>query len=93
MNRRIYRYRLDITDAPKVELPHRAQILSVGPSRDGSDQLDLWALVDPDNELRVMEFRIVGTGNPMPDDYGTFIGTVAIHGGALVWHVFTAARR
>lgn len=92
-NRRIFRYRLAITGAPGLHMPAGAEVLSVGPPRDGSDRLDMWAVID----VRVggfeeyREFRVVGTGHPMPDDCGRFIGTVATHGGALIWHVFEAA--
>jgi hypothetical protein len=91
MIQRIYRYRLPITDAPAIELPIGAQVLSVGPPRDGRDELDLWALVDPDQVAIRTEFRIVGAGNPVPYDCGRFIGTVPTHGGQLIWHVFEAA--
>lgn len=89
--RRIFRYRLKITDAPEVLLPRGAQTLSVGPPRDGSDELDLWVLVDPNEPVGLIEFRVVGTGNPMPDDCGRFIGTVPVLGGALIFHVFEVA--
>ena len=93
-DRRIFRYRLPITDAPALHLPAGAEVLSVGPPRDGSDQLDLWAVIDASHlgfeEYR--HFRVVGTGNPMPDDCGRFIGTVPTHAGTLIWHVFEEAR-
>ena len=92
-NLRVFRYRLPITDAPTVNLPGDAQVLSVGPPRDGSDELDMWALVDLNRVFDTpRHFRVVGTGNPMPDDCGRFIGTVPTHGGSLVWHVFEATR-
>lgn len=90
--RRVFRYRLPIADSPIVVLPTGAEVLSVGPPRDARDELDLWAVVDPtvvtEQDRR---FRVVGTGNPMPDDCGRFVGTVPTHGGALIWHVFEVA--
>ena len=92
-DRRIFRYRLPLTDRPVVTLPTDAEVLSVGPPRDGSDHLDLWAVVDADMPTEQdRKFRIVVTGNPMSDDCGRFIGTVPTHGGALIWHVFEEAR-
>lgn len=41
---KIYRYRLALDDAPRVLMPHKAQVLSVGPPRDQGDDLDLWAI-------------------------------------------------
>lgn len=88
---KIYRYRLSITDEPRVLMPHKAQVLSVGPPRDEGDDLDLWAIVDPhDTDLVLREFRAVGTGNPMPEDCGRFVGTVPVYGGTLIFHVFEA---
>lgn len=88
----IYRYRLPITDRPRLQLPEGARVLSVGPPRDDRDELDLWALIDARNDTLLgrvpVDFRIVGTGNPMPEDAEDFIGTVVTHRGSLVWHVF-----
>jgi hypothetical protein len=52
--------------------------------------LMLWAMVD-DQQSRVepREFRIFGTGNAVDDAENlTYIKSVQMHGGALVWHVF-----
>jgi hypothetical protein len=91
LSSRIFRYRLPITDTPDVLLPAGAEVLSVGPPRDDSADLDLWALVDPAAPSRPRSFRIVGTGNPMPSDCGRFVGTVPVLGGKLIFHVFEAA--
>lgn len=92
VQRVIYRYRLPITDRPSLGLPEGATVLSVGPPRDERDELDLWALVDPNNDTMMgrvrRDFRIVGTGHDVPADIGSFVGTVATHQGSLVWHVF-----
>jgi len=93
MGRRIFRYRLAITDAPTVIMLTGAEVLSVGPPRDSTDQLDPWAIVDAlVGTEEVREFRIVGTGHQMPDDCGRFIGTVPTHESKLIWHVFEAVR-
>lgn len=89
--RYVYRYELAITDRPRILLPEGAQVLSVGPPRGGRDGLDLWALVDPGNGMEPCEFRIIGTGHPVPDDAGRFVGSVTTHDGQLVWHVFEAS--
>lgn len=89
--RSVYRYRLPITDLPEIELPEGARVLSVGPPRDGRDELDLWALVSPGAPLRRRTFRVAGTGHPVPIDPGAFLGSVTTHGGDLVWHVWAVA--
>lgn len=88
----IWRFPLPLEDAPTVEVPRYARVLSVGPPRPSTGvDLDLWVLVDPTVAVEPRGFRVVGTGNPMPDDCGRYIGTTHSHGGALIWHVFEAA--
>jgi hypothetical protein len=85
--KKIYRYELEITDRPKLDLPAHAWILSAASSRN-LDGIEIWILVDPTQPLETRELRVVGTGNPIVDDCGRFIGTVITHGGNFVWHVF-----
>lgn len=85
---KVFRYRLPITDQPVIHMPDGATVLSLGPPRDDSDELDLWAMVDPQRASRPCPFLVVGTGHEVPDDAGSFIGSVTTHGGQLVWHVF-----
>lgn len=93
MTHTIWRYRLPITDAPAVRMPSDAQVLSVGPPRGDADVLDMWVLVDLNADEETREFRIVGTGHPLPADAGRFVGTTKSHGGTLIWHVFEAAEQ
>lgn len=89
----IYRYQLDVTDAPSVEMPEGASVLSCAPCRASSLSspcVDVWARVDPAAEPVVREFRIVGTGNPIRGQLGPFVGTFALHGGAFIGHLFEA---
>lgn len=93
---RIFRYPIEITGTPHALMPASARVLSVAGERNpgemGELNLDVWALVAPsDTNVVKREFRIVGTGHPVPTDCGRFIGTVLTHRGALVWHVFEAA--
>lgn len=94
MKRYVYRYELPLTWRPQILLPQGARVLSVGPPRDGRVTLDLWALIDPQNDTmmgrQARQFRVVGTGHPLPEDAGLFVGSVTSHDGQLVWHVFEA---
>lgn len=90
----IHRYELPITDRPSVRMPRGAQILTAPVSgRNRLGRVELWACVDTDTSMEVREFCIVGTGNPMPDDCGQFIGTVATNGGAYIWHLFEVLKQ
>lgn len=85
----IYRYQIPITDRPTLSMPAGAHILPAPPGErnDGSD-IEIWAEVDTTRPLEPRGFTIVGTGNPMPDEHGAFVGTVVTHGGQFVWHIF-----
>lgn len=90
VEKRVFRYRLPITDVAGIDMPEHPDILSLGPPRDGRDELDLWALVVPGAPARRYRFLICGTGNPVPPERGPFVGSVTTHGGQLVWHVWVA---
>lgn len=86
----IYRYQLAITDCPMVDMPAGATVLPLPPSVRNQDHIEVWAQVDTDKPPVARGFRVIGTGNPMPDDCGPFVGTVVTHGGQFVWHLFEA---
>lgn len=89
----IWRYTLPLGGAPHITMPAGAEVLSVAAGRDGAHLVEVWARADPiaaaDEER---EFRIVGTGHPIPTGTGRFLGSVQFAAGALVFHVFEAAR-
>lgn len=92
----VWRFELPLRDRTVLHMPAGARPLSVGPHRGsqlyGFPPLDLWALVDPTGEPEPREFLVVGTGNPIPRDARTYIGTTHSPDGTLIWHVFEAAR-
>lgn len=87
--RTIYRYPLEIDDVQTIRAPGLVRFLSVDGSR---GTIELWALVDTALPEREHEVRIVGTGNPFPDEirFGGFehLGHAITHNGAFVWHVW-----
>lgn len=49
----------------------------------------IWALVDPDlPPLEERLFYVVGTGHPLSDNPGKYIGTFQLLEGGLVFHLF-----
>ncbi len=85
---KIYKYPLALTDRQTVRVPLGALVLSVA---EQAGRLCLWAVVDADEkETEERVIFVVGTGNPLPEDFGAFVGTVVTADGALVWHVFEA---
>jgi len=79
----IFKYPLD--GSLRVSLPAGAKILTVGNQR---EELMLWAEVDTTASSEMRQFRVYGTGDQMPDDPGTWVGTALFMQGAVVWHVY-----
>ena len=86
--RRIWKWTIRLVDEQTIHVPVGASPLDVQVQ---GDHLVLWALVDATAPSELRTVRIVGTGNPVQDDPGVYVGTVQIHGGSLVWHVFMEA--
>ncbi len=66
-------------------MPAGAEILSVQVQR---KDVQMWVLVDARKPNEAREFVAYGTGHPMPDDPGKFVGTFQIEGGDLIFHLF-----
>lgn len=84
----IWKYELEVTYQQLIEMPAGAETLCV--------QLQhgtpcLWARVDPGAEKIKRRIITHGTGHPVPDTTGDYIGTYQMQGGALVFHVFESA--
>lgn len=83
---RIWKYPLEVTDRLALTMPPGAKFLTVQVQH---GKCCLWALVDEtkkDTDTR--RIAIYGTGNPMPDEPGTYIATFQMMGGDLVFHAF-----
>jgi len=79
----IWKFPLAVTDVQDVPMPADAQVASVQLQ---GGQLMAWALVSPDAPIVNRRFRVIGTGNPVPDVAMTYRGSVQM--GLFVWHVF-----
>lgn len=82
---RIYKYTLQTIGEQTIPMPSGAKLLSVQTQNDAPQ---VWALVDERNPVANRKFATYGTGHPMPDAPGEYLGTYQIHGGMLVMHVF-----
>lgn len=88
MTQKIYKYPIEIEDEVSVEMPLGAEILCV--QMQGGHPC-IWALVDADEVgKQVKGFIWRGTGHTMPDNHGKYVGTVQLHGGSLIFHLFEA---
>jgi hypothetical protein len=85
----IYKYELPYLDQVVILMPKGAKPLC---AQIQSDELFLWAMVDREQPLERRVFRVVGTGEPIPDaDSLVYLDTIQIEDGRirnLVFHVF-----
>jgi hypothetical protein len=91
MARTIYKYELHPgqQDEP-IELTVGAKILTVG---NQGERFMLWAEIDPDREPEERFINVYGTGHPMPDNPGQYLGTAHFAGGRLVFHAYESPPR
>lgn len=83
MSKTIWKYTLDANTT--IDTPDGAQFLSV---HEQGASICVWALVDPSRPMTPRRLSVYGTGHPMPDDPGTYVGTALCDGGRYVFHVF-----
>lgn len=84
----IWKFPIEIKDLNVIEMPKGSRILDFQDMEIWGQKTGMiWALVNPDNEKEERRFRIVGTGNPLPQEIAlNYIGTVARE--FYVWHLF-----
>lgn len=86
----IYKYILNPGDS-EISLPIGARILSTNVQ---NDKICIWALIDPVADICRRKFTILGTGHTTIDvETLTFIGTVLMSGGQLVFHIWIEEER
>jgi hypothetical protein len=82
----IYKFTLPSHGVAEIEIPRHARLLSVQNQR---GQITLWAAVTIPAPVEKRRFLIATTGNALhaaPAD--RFLGTVQLHNGDFVAHVF-----
>lgn len=86
--KKIYKYPLEVKASQIVKLPLESEFLLVIEQ----DNLPMmYFMVDPTKAERPIEFRVLGTGQSLEDDYlqgFSYLGTVPTHNGRPVWHIF-----
>lgn len=90
--KKIYKYRIPVTDETELLLPVSAKILSV---KEQGDDIVLYALITPYDDKTLkgrnrVVIRVVGTGRDIRFDTNdfTFLGTVNLLSGRYMFHVF-----
>jgi hypothetical protein len=67
----------------EIEVPQGAEMLC---AREQGDEMCVWYRCDPVAPKEQRRIAICGTGHPAPD--GRYLGTCALDGGTLQFHVF-----
>jgi hypothetical protein len=83
--KRIWKWNLRVEDLQEYKMHEGAELLTVQAQ---GDEIQLWALVDPNARHVFRRIATYGTGYPVPDVSQKYVGTYQLHGGALVFHVF-----
>lgn len=88
MARKIFKYIISPSTL-EIEAPRSARFLSV---EEQHGQIVLYALVDDGVPPQRYSVDIIGTGHLVPNelDSGNFVGTVKLHNGDLMFHVFAS---
>ena len=89
MKKKIYKYKLQITENQEIEVPIGYQILSL----DVQDNMPyIWILIDPLQEEKMkLKFSFYTTGQDIDCSnmkYIDYIGTVHLCNSSLVYHCF-----
>ena len=85
MMKTIWKYPIETTEVQQIGMPQGAEILCVQMQ---ASTPCLWALCEHAAPRQPRTIRIFGTGNPITEEPGRYIGTYQLSGGALVFHVF-----
>ena len=84
---KIWKYTLQMHDLQTLTIPVGAKLLSLQ-MQEGQPQL--WALVNEAAPCEPRRITVYGTGQPIYNDPGVFIGTFQY--GEYVFHVFEAEK-
>jgi hypothetical protein len=92
MEKRIWKFELEVTDKQFISMPKEAELLTVQTQNQPLyEKPCLWALINPINDWEERCFEIFGTGHPIHYDMGIerkYIGTFQVNCSNLVFHVF-----
>lgn len=84
--KKIFKYHLPIQQWQGVQMPRDAVILTVQPQ---DNQLMIWAIVNPENELQERKFAVFVTGQTIGSLINlNYLATCVTHSGQYVFHVF-----
>jgi hypothetical protein len=84
MEKTIWKWAIGLGETT-VKIPVGAELLTI---QEQYGEPCLWALVDPSAEKEERFFRTYGSGHPVKDVPGKYVGTFQLKNGSFVFHVF-----
>ena len=81
----IWKFEVPLKEKFTITMPKGMQIITFQMQRESPC---IWGIVDLGTKSEMRAFAIRGTGHEFENDPGTYIGTVQMSYGALVWHLF-----
>ena len=88
MARTIWKYPLAVKEIQSLQIPAGARLLHVATQ---NNKPCLWAEVIAEHSCWTRLVVIYGTGHPMPDDPGQYLGSFQMHDGEYVFHAYEPA--
>lgn len=82
--KRIWKYRIQVTDEQRIEIPFGSVPIHAGLDPDGNPSI--WYEVNPQETTIHVRIFVVGTGDPIPYETNIHIGSFVQ--GPFVWHVY-----
>ena len=87
--RKIFKYPITLHEEFTVQMPFDAGVLKVMVQ---NDLPYFWAAVDLKHPLAPRKFRVVATGETIPDNWRlTYVDSFMMHDGKFVFHLFEVA--
>jgi len=82
----IYKYKVNLLDDTTIR-GRISKVLTVQ-YQQNTEQIVVWAEIDPYEEEADWLISSYGTGHAIPEDVGDYIGTIQFYTGELVAHYF-----
>ena len=89
MNKAIWKFELEVTDNQVIEIPIDSEILT---AQVQNGKPCLWALVNPTKNKEKRFIEMFGTGHEIDMNVNrNYLGTIQLHDGLFIVHVFEYA--
>lgn len=81
----VWKFPLEFGETTEHRMPAGARVLAAHVQ---AGRPTLWAAVNPESASESRRFGVYATGEPLPVGPKSHVGTVLVHGGTYVFHVF-----